>query len=145
MPHLERCGASRSPPTRKPNSANRLRNVLRAMMKHAIEIGVRSDDPTRDVKAVRIKTDGNHSWTEAEIARNLRRGTPIRSCSTRGSGAQTWCAWGRQHICDGALHVRQQKAGAELVKQRKSIEQSRGGNENRSPGRCIPTKQNHGL
>ena len=53
---------------RKPNSANRLRKVLRAMMTHAVEIGIRADDPTREVKAVRIKSDGYHSWTEAEIA-----------------------------------------------------------------------------
>ena len=33
------------------NSANGLRKVLHAMMRHAIEIGWRSDDPTRDVKS----------------------------------------------------------------------------------------------
>ena len=37
-------------------------------MKHAVEIGLRADDPTRDVKAIRVKSDGYHSWTDAEIA-----------------------------------------------------------------------------
>ena len=37
----------------KPDSANLLRKVLRAMMQHAVEIGLRTDDPTRDVKAIR--------------------------------------------------------------------------------------------
>src|SRR5262249_37358766 len=45
---------------RRPNSANRLRRVLRALMKHGIEIGLRADDPTQNVRAVRIKTDGIH-------------------------------------------------------------------------------------
>src|SRR5262249_36293859 len=50
-----------------PDSANGLRRVLRAMMKHAVDIGVRQDDPTATVKAIKIKTDGFHSWSEAEI------------------------------------------------------------------------------
>jgi hypothetical protein len=38
------------------------------MMQHAVDIGVRADDPTRDVKAIRSKSDGFHSWDEADIA-----------------------------------------------------------------------------
>ena len=37
------------------------------MMQHAVEMGLRADDPTRDVKAIRVKSDGFHSWTDAEI------------------------------------------------------------------------------
>jgi hypothetical protein len=51
----------------KPDSANGLRKALRALMKHAMELGLRADDPTRDVKAIRVKSDGYHSWTDAEI------------------------------------------------------------------------------
>ena len=51
----------------KPEAANRLRKALRALMKHAIEIGLRSDDPSRDTKAIRVKSDGYHSWSEHEI------------------------------------------------------------------------------
>src|SRR5262249_33287497 len=47
----------------KPDSANGLRKILRALMKHAVEIGLRQDDPTRDVRAIRVKSDGHHSWT----------------------------------------------------------------------------------
>ena len=39
----------------KPDSANLLRRVLRALMQHAIEIGLRDDDPTRDVKAIKTQ------------------------------------------------------------------------------------------
>jgi site-specific recombinase XerD len=52
----------------RPDSANGLRKVLRAVMKHAVEIGMRHDDPTRDIQAIRVKTDGYHSWDEQEIA-----------------------------------------------------------------------------
>jgi hypothetical protein len=53
----------------KPDSANGLRKVLRAMMKHAAEIGMRADDPTRDVRALRPKSkSGFHRWTEVERA-----------------------------------------------------------------------------
>src|SRR5262249_53104155 len=37
----------------KPGAANGLRRALRSLMRHAVDIGLRSDDPTRDVKAVR--------------------------------------------------------------------------------------------
>jgi hypothetical protein len=52
---------------KQPGAANSLRMALRVMMKHAVDIGLRSDDPTRDVKAIRVKTEGFHSWTDPEI------------------------------------------------------------------------------
>jgi integrase len=53
----------------KPESANGLRKALRALMKYAIEIRLRSDDPTQGVKALRPKSRaGFHRWTEDEIA-----------------------------------------------------------------------------
>jgi hypothetical protein len=62
--HVVRLMAARA---EKPDSANGLRKVLRAMMKHAVDVGMRRDDPTQDVKAIRVRTEGFHSWTEAEI------------------------------------------------------------------------------
>ena len=41
--HVVKLMAARA---RQPESANGLRKVLRAMMQHAIEIGLRGDDPT---------------------------------------------------------------------------------------------------
>src|SRR5262245_60200496 len=70
-----------SPLAQRPTAANNLRNVLRAMMRHAIEIGLRADDPTRDVRAIRVKSDGFHSWNDDEIAQFEKRhprGTPAR-------------------------------------------------------------------
>jgi hypothetical protein len=40
----------------KPDSANGLRKVLRAMMTHAVEIGLRKDDPTQGVRPIKPKS-----------------------------------------------------------------------------------------
>ena len=41
--------------------------AIRALMKYAVEIGLREDNPAIGVKLPNLKTDGYHSWTEAEI------------------------------------------------------------------------------
>jgi hypothetical protein len=41
--------------------------AIRALMKYAVEIGLREDNPAAGVKLPNLKTDGYHSWTEAEI------------------------------------------------------------------------------
>jgi integrase len=105
-----------------PDSANGLRKVLRAVMKHAIEIGLRQDDPTRDVRAIRVKSDGHHSWTEDEIAQFEAR-HPIGS-RTRlafalllytGQRRSDVVLMGPQHIRDGFLRVKQGKTSVELL------------------------------
>jgi integrase len=105
----------------KPDSANLLRKVLRAMMQHAVETGLRKDDPTRDVRAIRVKTDGYHSWTDAEIEQFEKR----HEIGTRARLAQALLLYtrqrrsdvvrmGRQHVRDGVIDVRQMKGGAFL-------------------------------
>jgi len=107
---------------RKPTAANRLRKILHLLMRHAIETGVRMDDPTLAVRPLKIKTDGFHSWTEAEIAQFRVRhpaGTKARLALALllGSGQRRSdvVRMGRQHIRDGFLHVKQDKTGAELA------------------------------
>jgi integrase len=107
----------------KPESANLLRKVLRAMMTHAVDIGLRADDPTRDVKAIRVKNDGFHSWTDAEIAQFEKHhaiGSRPRLAFSlllyTGQRRSDVARMGRQHIDQhGAIHVRQMKTGAELA------------------------------
>src|SRR5262249_2415763 len=105
----------------KPVAANNLRKVLRAMMKHAVEIGLRVDDPTRDVKAIRVKSDGYHSWNDDEIVQFEKR-HPISSLARlalvlllyTGQRRSDVVRMGPQHMRNGVLHVRQQKTGIEL-------------------------------
>jgi integrase len=117
--HIVKLLAARS---EKPWAANALRMVIRSMIKHAIETGLRADDPTRDVRAIRVKSDGHHSWTDAEISK-------FESCHPIGSRSRLALAlllytgqrrsdvirMGRQNIRNGLLHIRQQKTGIELA------------------------------
>jgi len=117
--HVVKLMAARA---QKPDSANGLRKAVRAMMKHAVEIGLRADDPTRDVRAIRVKSEGFHSWTDAEIAQFENR-HPIGSRARlalalllyTGQRRSDVVRMGRQHIRDAVLHIRQQKTGAELA------------------------------
>jgi integrase len=99
----------------RPVAANSLRKVLRAMMKHAVEIGLRADDPTRDVRAIRVKSDGYHSWNDDEIAQFEKRhpiGSLARFALTlllyTGQRRSDVVRMGPQHIRNGVLHVRHQ-------------------------------------
>jgi integrase len=96
--------------------------AIRALMKHAVEIGLRDDNPAAGVKLPDLKTDGYHSWTEAEIAQFLAYhgpGTRARLAFTlllyTGQRRGDVIRMGRQHTRDGIMHVRQQKTGIELA------------------------------
>ena len=104
-----------------PESANSLRKILRAMMQHAIEIGLRGDDPTRDVKAIRVKSDGFHSWTEDEIAQfeqhhqiGSRARLALALLLYTGQRRSDVVRIGRQHVRNGFVSIRQDKTGATL-------------------------------
>jgi len=106
----------------RPESANGLRKALRAMMQHAVEIGLRQDDPTQGVRAIRTKSDGFHSWTDEEIAQfEMRHSVGSRARLALGLLLYTGqrrsdvVRMGRQHLRNGSLYVRQDKTGAELV------------------------------
>lgn len=105
----------------KPAAANEQRKILRALMQYAVEAGIRDDDPTRDVKPVKIKSDGFHSWTEEEIATFEARhevGTKPRLALAllinTGQRRSDVVRMGKQSVRDGAIVVRQQKTGAQL-------------------------------
>jgi integrase len=96
----------------KPDSANGLRKALRAMMAHALAIGLRSDDPTQGIKAIKRKSkSGFHRWDEAEIAEFEARhpiGTKARLALAlglyTGQARQDVIAMGPQHIKSEELH-----------------------------------------
>lgn len=96
----------------KPDSANGLRKALRAMMAHAVAIGIRRDDPTQGVKAIKSKSkQGFHTWTEAEIAQfeaSHPIGTKPRLALAlglyTGQARQDVVAMGPQHIKNEVLH-----------------------------------------
>jgi integrase len=100
----------------KPESANLLRKVLRAMMTHAVETGLR-------VKAIRVKSDGFHSWTDPEIAQfeahhaiGSRPRLALGLLLYTGQRRSDVVTMGKQHIDkNGSIHFRQIKTGAVLA------------------------------
>ena len=104
-----------------PVAANALLKMLRVLMKHAVDTGFRQDNPARDVSPIRVKSEGNHSWTEEEIAQFEAAhpiGSPERLAFAlllhTGQRRGDVIRMGPQHIRDGFLHVKQAKTGAEL-------------------------------
>jgi len=96
--------------------------AIRALMRYTVEIGLRDDNPVADVKLPNQKTDGYHSWTDAEIEQFEAYHGP----GTRARLAQSLLLYtgqrrgdvirmGRQHIRAGVVHVHQQKTGIELA------------------------------
>src|SRR5262249_7447145 len=117
--HVVRLIAARA---EQPGAANGLRMALRVMMRHAIEIGLRADDPTREVRAIRTRTKGHHSWTDDEIAQFERHhpiGTRARLVLAlllyTGQRRGDVIRMGVQHIRNGALHVKKAKTRADLL------------------------------
>jgi integrase len=116
--HIVRLLAERSD---KPATANELLKALRALMRHAVEIGLRPDDPTRDVRPIRIKSDGYHSWTDPEIEQfeqrhqigsRARLALALLLCTGQRRGDVV--RMGHQTVRNGVINFRQQKTGTEL-------------------------------
>src|SRR5262249_12536770 len=106
-----------------PSAARNWFKAIRALVRHCIDdLELLKDDPTLGIRLRSIKTDGHHSWTEEEIAQ-FERFHPIGSRERlalalalyTGQRRSDVVRMGKQHIRDGALHVRQQKTGAVLA------------------------------
>jgi hypothetical protein len=83
----------------KPDSANGLRKVMRAIMQHAIEIGLRADDPTQGVRPLRPKSKlGFHRWSDVEIAQFEAR-HPIGTKPRRALALGLYTGQARQERC----------------------------------------------
>ena len=95
----------------KPDSANGLRKVLRAMMQVAVKLEWRRDDPTQGVKKIKSKKKGGyHRWTDAEISQ-FERTHPVGSKARlamalglyTGQARQDVILMGEQHITKEVL------------------------------------------
>jgi integrase len=117
--HVVKLLAARS---KTPATANALRRSLRALMQHAVEIEMRRDDPTRDVRKLpTAKSEGYHSWSEGEIEQYERHhsiGSRARLAFAlllyTGQRRSDVVRMGRQHVSEDAICVRQVKTGREV-------------------------------
>jgi integrase len=92
--------------------------TLRSLVRYAIDIELRKDDPTANIKLRTPKSDGHHCWTKEELAA-FENKHPIGSRARlafnllfytgqrRGDVVQM----GRQHVAENILSIKQQKTG----------------------------------
>jgi integrase len=104
-----------------PAAANNLLDLLKTIMRFAVDIGMRSDNPTVDLRGYSMKGDGFHTWTEAEIARYEAThpvGGKARLAMAlllyTGQRRSDVVGMGWQHVTSGRITVVQQKTGARL-------------------------------
>lgn len=87
-------------PASRPAVANNWLKAIKILMRHAIDSGVRADDPTLGVKKLRTGPSGYRTWSEEEIEQFYDR-HPIGSradwrwtfCFTPGNAGPMWFAW----------------------------------------------------
>lgn len=105
----------------KPFAARNWLKAIRHMMQFAVSVGLRRDDPTKDMKIRTPKTDGIYTWSENNIAAfetHYAIGTKARLALAlllyTAQRRSDVIRMGRQHIRDGILQVRQAKTGTVL-------------------------------
>jgi integrase len=101
-----------------PTAANNWLKRLRQLMIFAIDIGMRTDDPTIGVKKFKITSPGHPTWSVDDIAAFRQRhpsGTRARLAIEMGfctlQRLSDLVRMGRQHLQGGLLTIRQQKTG----------------------------------
>lgn len=105
-----------------PSAANNLRKRLGQLFTLAIQLGWRTDNPAKSVKAIRIRSTGFTTWQEEHIAQfeahwpvgtrerlafDLALHTAQRKSDVR--------VMGPQHVTDGAIRVKQLKTGKDML------------------------------
>ena len=105
-----------------PAAANHLLRTLRALMKHAVQEGIRPDDPTQGVDRLKEVGEGAETWTEEDIAAFEAHWPPgsrprlaLALLLYTGQRRSDVVRMGRQHVRDGVIEVRQVKTGARLL------------------------------
>ena len=105
----------------QPHPAHNWLKALRALAQFCVAQGIVTADPTQGVKLPRVKSDGHHTWTEAEIAQ-FEAAHPIGSKARlalalllyTGQRGGDVTRMGRQHISNSMISLRQQKTKTAL-------------------------------
>jgi integrase len=105
-----------------PTAARDLLRCLKLVVNYAISIGVRDDDPTAGVRVRVPKSDGFRAWAESDIgifeaAYPLGSKPRLALALLLGTAARIAdvVRLGRGHVRDGAIHMVQQKTGAQVT------------------------------
>jgi integrase len=105
-----------------PDAANRLLGMISVLMDHAVQIGMRPDNPCAGVKRLRHKSDGHATWGEADIAafrarwpKGSRERLVFELALNTGQRRGDLVEMGWQHVTGDTIHVRQNKTGARVA------------------------------
>jgi integrase len=105
-----------------PDAANITLKVLRAIMKHAVDIEMRPDNPAIGVEKLKVTSKGFHTWTEEEIDLyeahwpiGTRERLAIALLSYTGQRRGDVVKMGPRSLRDGVLEFTQQKTGQEVA------------------------------
>jgi len=103
-----------------PAAQNRVRKNLSMMFNYAIRLEIIAANPVKATERVKHKSDGFHTWSEAEICRFLDHhgpGTKARLALllalNTGAARQDLCKLGWQNVRAGRIAYRRGKTGVE--------------------------------
>jgi len=102
-----------------PAAARNWLRMVRTLMRFAVDQGMRQDDPTANIKAVRYKSPGFVTWTEEHVAQyrakhvlGTRARLALELLLNVGPRRSDVVRLGRQHLRDGEFSFRAKKNGA---------------------------------
>lgn len=106
----------------RPSAANHMLQVVRILMRFALDRGMIEADPTHRVRKIRTDTGGFRDWAEDEIAtfkakyatgtrERLALALLLETAQRRGDVIRM----GKQHRRGGKLHITQSKTGVALA------------------------------
>jgi integrase len=106
----------------KPHAARNWLKAIRHLMAYCLDHGLIRHDPTAGIKRRLPRSDGHHTWTEAEVLQ-FQTFHPVGSKARLALAFGLYTAqrrgdvirMGRQHIKDGVLSVAQEKTRARLA------------------------------
>ncbi len=104
-----------------PSAANNLLRMMHLLMRHAVELGWRKDDPTAGVRKIKITSKGFKTWEEEHIeqfvahhGRGSRAVLALELLVWTGQRRSDVVRMGRQNIRDGVLTIAQKKTKIEI-------------------------------
>lgn len=89
----------------KPAAADHFVKAIRAVFRHALEIGLIKTNPARDLKQLRVRTEGHHVATLDELGKFFQRHPPGTAAHLAGSLLLFTTARPCDAILIGAQHI----------------------------------------
>jgi integrase len=105
-----------------PESSNHLLKILRAILFYAVDLEWIAANPAADIKKIKRRTEGHHTWTESEIAQfqnhfpvgsKQRLALALGSFTAQRKGDVLRMGW--QHVMGDMIAVRQEKTSTPLM------------------------------